>query len=181
MIKLRGLKMTTAHWYSHLMISEPDAYLIEKHYSNDAIYTRDTQLTRVYAHFDSSHASLDLETLWKLAPNCLLHVIDTSSFNPAGYRFAYYDRRATLDGGHDYTNSLLGDYPVKVYRESTEQQYCTAWSMRTRRYSEVKWSRDGGETRRFNRLIVPAGSTPGFCNSSQILVATHPQPVDVAA
>lgn len=115
-----------------------------------------------------------------MAPNCLVHVFDTSSFNPAGYRLTRYDRRATLDGGRDYTNMLLGDYPVKVYRENSEQQLCTAWSMRTRRYSEVKWSRDGGETRRFNRLIVPLRPTPCRGNVAEILVAAHPQPVDVA-
>lgn len=39
--------MTVAHWYSHLMITEPDAYLVEKHYSNDAIHTRDAEFARI--------------------------------------------------------------------------------------------------------------------------------------
>lgn len=173
--------MAIAHWYTHLMMTEPDAYLVEKHFCNDAINTRDVQLARVSAHFDSPQASYDLDAFHRMAPNCLFHVFDTSSSNPAGYRVAKYDRRATLDGGRDYTNLIIGDYPVRVYRENMEQQVCTAWAMRTRRYSEVKWSRDGGETRRFHRLLLPLDRTPGFCNSSQILVATHPQPLDIAA
>lgn len=173
--------MAVAHWYSHLMITEPDAYLVEKHYSNDAIHTRDAELARLYGHFDSPDAFFDLETFRKMAPNCLLHMIDTSSSDPAGYRLSRYDRRATLDGGRDYTNLLFGDYPTKAYRENMEQQVCTAWAMRTRRYSEVKWSRDGGDTRRFNRLIVPLRRTPLRPDLAEVFVATHPQPLDVAA
>jgi hypothetical protein len=177
----RGSEMAVAHWYSHLMITEPDAYLIEKHYSNDAIHTRDAELAGVCVHFDSSGAVFDLAMLRKIAPNCLFHIVDTSAFNPAGYKIVQWDRRATLDKGRDYTNTHFGEYPVKVYRENMEQQVCTAWAMRTRRYSEVKWSRDGGDTRRFNRLIVPLGREPITGNLGQVLVSTHPQPLDITA
>jgi hypothetical protein len=173
--------MVSAHWNVHLMMNEPDAVLYEKYYANGAIYVRDPELAAVLAYFDELDRDVDVPKLKAIAPRCLFHLIDTTSFNPAGYRVAYYDRRATLDGGRDYTNLNFGDYPVKVYRENLEQQVCTAWAMHTRRFSEVKWSRHGGDTRCFNRLIIPLDRSPATGNSAQILLATHPQPADIAA
>ena len=171
----------SVHWVGHLMMSFDEAHLTEKFFASGAIGWRDEELARVHAHFEDRRAVPKFETLRALAPNCLLHLVDTQSLNPAGYQVTHWDTRATLDGGRDYTGLLLGDYPIPVYRENMEQQVCTAWSMHTRRYSEVKWSRDGGETRRFNRLIVPLRSAPGRRDVCQVLVATHPQPRNVVS
>jgi len=164
------------------MLSFDEAHLTERYFASSVIGWRDEQLARIFNHLgdDPRDTTLDIEGLRTMAPNCLFHLVDTQSFDPAGYQVTYWNRRATLDGGRDYTGLRFGEYPVKVYRENMEQQVCTAWAMHTRRYSEVSWSRDGGDTRRFNRLILPLSHPPGRRDLSKVLVATHPQPVDVA-
>ncbi|MBM3572754.1 MAG: hypothetical protein FJX52_10430, partial [Alphaproteobacteria bacterium] len=106
---------------------------------------RDEELQRVYHFFDDPSATADLDRLEELAPHCFFHLVDTSNANPAGYRLARYDRRATLDAGRNYTGLQFGDYPVRVYRDNLQQQLCATWSLRTPRYSGVQWSREGGE------------------------------------
>ena len=71
MIKIRGANMVVAHWYCHLMITEPDAYLTEKHFSNDAINTRDAELACVHAHLEGAAESVDIRKKCSANSQCL--------------------------------------------------------------------------------------------------------------
>lgn len=159
-----------------LKLQHDGGWLTETFFSNEAIAQRDPELHRVYEHFDDQHAPCDIEVLSVRAPNCLFHLVDTQPHNPAGYRIVRYDTRATLDGGRDYTGLLIGDYPARVYRENLQQQLGTAWAMHTSRYSEVVWSRDVSERRRFHRLLVPLHKSQVPIEGGGLLVATRPQP-----
>jgi DNA-binding CsgD family transcriptional regulator len=158
----------------HLSLHHDGARLSEVFFASAAIGSRDPELSRIHENFDDPQAACDLELLSGLAPNCLLHLVDARSHDPAGFRVARYDTRATLDGGRDYTGLVFGDYPVAVYRENLEHQVGTAWIMGVRRYSEVSWAREGGERRRFNRLLVPMRRARASHERGDVLIATHP-------
>jgi len=160
-----------------LKLNHDGGWLTELFYSNHLIGRQDKELGRVAEYFSNPAAPCDLELLGRMAPSCLLHLLDTRSLNPAGYQVERYDCRATLDAGRNYTGLLLGDYPTAVYRDNLQQQVSTTWTMQVQRFSEVCWAREDGENRRFRRLLVPLLRSRRRHGACYVLSVTRPLPI----
>lgn len=134
--------------------------LHERHFAVNDIEQLDPQIAAAY-RWHMEKGELDLAGLGRLAPDTMVHVVNTGTLNPGGYRVERYDSRATLDDGKDFTGLWVGDYPDPVYSEHLQRSYMTAASLGVPAYSEIWWTSVAHGFRSFARLIVPHTSCNG--------------------
>jgi predicted DNA-binding ribbon-helix-helix protein len=103
-----------------------------------------------------SHADIDPGLLKRLGLR-MVHVVDSTSDDPLGYRFRVFARQAAaLLGREDLPGSRLGEYPNATYRSAVAEDYLGAVVQKAPRIQEVSCT-VGGRSHRYQRLIAPFG------------------------
>lgn len=84
------------------------------------------------------------------------HLIDVTSENPEHFNFMLMATNMTLDGGRDYTDVSLGEYPdrIRIYSDFLQEDYAEVKRTGKPAYHQVCGIVDGTK-RGYTRLILP--------------------------
>jgi hypothetical protein len=102
-----------------------------------------------------------------------LHIVDTRASNPDGYRFKLWGSGCYIDGGTDYTNLHVGEYPSSPWRKALAQDYRDVVSFGVAAYHVVSAVHDFSRYE-YARLILPLSEDGRVVTG--LLVHSHKRP-----
>lgn len=86
----------------------------------------------------------------------LCHIVDVTAENPMAFRFELFGSRGRLDGGKDYTNLQLGEYPTRDFVERIAADYVLAKTIARPLVHDCDVILNG-YNQIYTRLILPFG------------------------
>ncbi|MBI3512817.1 MAG: PAS domain-containing protein [Proteobacteria bacterium] len=99
-----------------------------------------------------------------------IHIVDTSSGDPQGYRFRLWGSMVDFDRGADYTKKCLGDMPHTTMRAAAMEDYSDTVATGVPSYQLI-YSLENYLPHSYARLILPV--TLGGRDISQLIVCIN--------